>query len=163
MLSISDQTIPSKYLEHIHLIRKKWEVTLNDLILAAFSLGCARLDASQIPESISFLNTVDLRRYLSKCENSVLNYSTARKIIKNLFGNSTNNEMHIPIISKVGVISFNQSEHTSPKIVNSYFLPCYSYPPTIFFAISTYQKQITITSAFFTPSIKREAVQRVLE
>lgn len=38
-------TIPSKYLGYIHLIRKKWEVRLNELILAVFSLGCPRLDA----------------------------------------------------------------------------------------------------------------------
>ncbi len=65
----------------IQAVRKKWGVTMNDLLLAAVSQVCSTLMKSDDTRAISLLHTIDLRRYLTEVpDRSVLNYSTAFEV-----------------------------------------------------------------------------------
>ncbi|NLV26329.1 MAG: hypothetical protein GXY48_04060 [Methanomicrobiales archaeon] len=62
----------------IHEIRKEWNVTINDLMLATIARACAQMTDKNEDMEISLLNTVDLRRYLPhNSVRSVHNFSTA--------------------------------------------------------------------------------------
>lgn len=64
----------------IHSDRKKWNVTLNDLMLAAVATVCSGLTQWRLRD-IHLLTTIDLRRYLKQVpQRTVFNYSTAFEV-----------------------------------------------------------------------------------
>lgn len=73
-------TIPGSRVASIHAKRKELGVTVNDLMLAAVAMACANLESGVIQAERSFLNTIDLRRYLPVAGRSVTNYSTAFEV-----------------------------------------------------------------------------------
>lgn len=69
----------------IHKIRKKWNVTLNDLMLAAVATVCSELIQWKLKD-IHLLTTIDLRRYLNQVpQRTVFNYSTAFEVVIPVF------------------------------------------------------------------------------
>lgn len=73
----------------IHEARKKWNITLNDLMLAAVGAVCSGLTQWRLRD-IHLLTTIDLRRYLNQVpQRTVFNYSTAFEVAIPVFQNAS--------------------------------------------------------------------------
>lgn len=198
----------------IHQKRKEWGGTINDLLLASLAIVCAQLTPDRSVETISFMNTVDLRRYISGRDRSVTNYSTAYEVkipitktgtlpvlcktVHDLMMQKKSSslgyheaceaemfwnaglceartlyslhiedahypETRIPIVTNTGIIKFNKFVYSHPEITRAYLLPCHAKPPVLFFSISTFQDQLTVTSTYYSPAISEEQVRFIFQ
>jgi NRPS condensation-like uncharacterized protein len=72
--------IPASRVATIHTKRREFGVTVNDLILAVIAIASANMEGGTEKVQCSFLNTIDLRRYLQVPGRSLTNYSTAFEV-----------------------------------------------------------------------------------
>ncbi|PKL59758.1 MAG: hypothetical protein CVV33_06200 [Methanomicrobiales archaeon HGW-Methanomicrobiales-4] len=65
------------------------------------------------------------------------------------------------LFSNTGIISRESIDPGLPQVIHAYILPTHSLPPGFFFALSTFDDQMTISATYYTPAYDPDLVHRI--